>query len=83
MRITPRVRIFGYCMHVTAGLSHSAPASYQELVSVLTEQEHAALSEVLTQAEQRKAVTRSLELAQQGGFAFGAPTVPTSFNFGS
>lgn len=64
------------------GLQASNEVLYSALLSALDETEGTALQGLLVQADQHRAAIRSKELAEQGGYAFANPSVPTSFNFG-
>lgn len=67
---------------VLHGLQVSDPTWYQALTNHLTTEQRKALREVITLADQRKALAESKKIAQSGGYAFQTQTVPTSFNFG-
>jgi hypothetical protein len=64
-------------------LSTGYAGIYHTVTEALTQDEQAVLQTVLLQADQRKAVVQSTQIAAQGGYSFAQTTVPTTFNFGS
>lgn len=64
-------------------LSTRDQAWYILLTTGLTTEQKKALEEVVTIADQRKAIKDSKVIEKRGGFQFSQQTVPTTFKFDS
>ncbi|XP_043915217.1 importin-7 [Protopterus annectens] len=59
------------------------PSWYQALTHGLNEEQGKHLQDIATLADQRRAAQESKMIEKHGGYKFGAPVVPASFNFGA